>query len=318
MKVAERFTQLSKQHAHTGIHVTSDELIQLRLPAERLKLPGQQRSSAQQSGPQHSRFRGRGMDYQESRGYQPGDDIRSMDWRVTARTGRPHTKIFQEERERPVLLIIDYSPSMDFGSQQALKRVVAARLATLLAWTAVRHNDRVGVFLFGGFGQHELAPRSGRNSVLALIKQLVDQQSISPNADYSGTDNACTLADILHSVRRVARPGSLIIVLSDFYQLDEDTKRHLLFIRRHNDLIACHIFDPLELSPPPAGRYGISDGRQLQFLDTRSKAVCQHYQELATQRQQDLAETCQRLAIPLISLSTATDLLPQWQQGLRI
>ncbi|MCB1806022.1 MAG: DUF58 domain-containing protein [Candidatus Competibacteraceae bacterium] len=296
--------------ALTGVEINPGELIQLRLSANKLVLPGQRRSGASQGGQQHSRFRGRGMDYQESRGYQPGDDIRTMDWRVTARTGKPHTKIYQEERERPVFLLIDCNPSMDFGSRVSLKKVVAARLAALLAWAAIRHGDRVGAFLFGAFGHHELPPRGGRNSVLRLIRALTDWNA-------SSTDTStCDIATVLQNLRRVVRPGSLVFLISDFYQLSQDAERHLMLIRRHNDLVACQILDPLEQAPPPPGLYGISNGTQLSFFNSRSAPGRQRYRQLFEARQQQLLALTERFAIPLLSFTTHGDLLPTLQQGL--
>ena len=297
-----------------GLQVSADELIRLRLLADKLSLPGQRRSASQQGGPQHSRFRGRGIDYQESRGYQPGDDIRTMDWRVTARTGKPHTKVYQEERERPILLLVDCNPSMDFGSRQNLKKVVAARLAALLAWTAVRNGDRVGAFLFGAFGHHELPPRGGRHSVLKLIKELV----IAYQTKQQLADGYCDLATVLRSLRRVIRPGSLVFIISDFYHTSDDVDRHLLFLRRHNDLAACQILDPLEQTPPPPGLYGVSDGIHKRYLDTRSESKRRLYQHIFTERQDHLLKLSQRLAMPLLQLATNGDLLKDLQQGLSL
>ncbi len=116
----------------------------MRLSARNIKLDSRLYAIAETAGNRQSRFRGRGIDFQESRNYQPGDDIRTMDWRVTARTGRPHTKVFQEERERPIIIVIDCNPSMFFGTRVAFKAVIAARLAALIAWAAIRNGDRIG------------------------------------------------------------------------------------------------------------------------------------------------------------------------------
>ena len=128
---------------------------------------------ARLAGDHLSRFRGRGMDYRESRAYQPGDDVRSMDWRITARTGVPHVKLYQEERERPVVLFLDLNPGMFFGSRGMLKSVAAARAAALVAWAAAERGDRVGAMLFDG-GHCDLPPRGGRHGVLRLIRELVE------------------------------------------------------------------------------------------------------------------------------------------------
>ena len=126
------------------------------------------------AGSYRSRFRGRGVDFLESRNYQPGDDIRNMDWRVTARTGRAHTKVFQEERERPVLVAVDAGPSLFFGTRKRLKSVAAAELAAVIAWAAVRRGDRIGGFLFAPGSHRELRPAGGRRGAMRMIQSLVD------------------------------------------------------------------------------------------------------------------------------------------------
>ncbi|MGF1528710.1 MAG: DUF58 domain-containing protein, partial [Candidatus Competibacterales bacterium] len=167
-----------------GVIVGVDDLIELRQQAAAAALPRRQMAHSPRAGTVGSRFRGRGMDFQESRVYQPGDDIRTMDWRVTARTGRPHTKLYTEERERPVFCLVDFSPSMFFGSRRMFKSVAAAKLAALIAWATVAGGDRVGGFLFGG-GEHlEFPPRGGRRGVLPLLQGLawLSQGALAPPA----------------------------------------------------------------------------------------------------------------------------------------
>ena len=212
-------------------------------------------------------MRGRGMDYRESRHYQAGDDIRNMDWRVTARAGDPHVKVFDEERERPVVVLGDFGASMFFGSRGAFKSVVAARLAALIGWIAIRHGDRIGALLFNGEHQ-ELSPTGGRRGQMGLIRALV--KAGDPRDGLAGSMRPGALSQALGRLRRVARPGSLVCILSDFYSIDADTGRHLAQLGRHNDLIGFQILDPLEQTPPPAGRYGISDGRRRGLIDTGS------------------------------------------------
>jgi uncharacterized protein (DUF58 family) len=154
------------------VHVSSDELVQCRLQARELRLDSRRPARSAITGGHASRFRGRGMDYLESRAYQPGDDIRSMDWRVTARTNHAHVKLYQEERERPVVVMIDLGPGMFFATQGVFKSVVAARAAALIGWAAIQNGDRIGAFLFNG-GHHELRPLGGQRGVMRLIRQLV-------------------------------------------------------------------------------------------------------------------------------------------------
>lgn len=291
-------------------HVTLKQLLELQRHAGKLDLTRQQPARAHLAGNHPSRFRGRGMDYQESRTYQPGDDIRNMDWRVTARAGRPHTKLFQEERERPVIFLIDLSPSLFFATQGALKSVIAARAATLLAWAAAAHGDRIGALLFNG-GHHELKPRSRHRGVLPLIHAIVEQTD--PLRGLAAGPHTDGLGSALIRLRRIVRPGSLVICLSDFLTLNEDSSDDLLRLRRHNDVVTLQITDPIELNTPPPGRYAVSDGQQVGMLDTESSAGRQHYGAFFQGHRQRLQQLMLQRAIPLLQLSTTDDVVTALQ-----
>ena len=290
--------------------VSLKELIELQRYARKLDLKLRQPARARLAGNHHSRFRGRGMDYQESRTYQPGDDIRNMDWRVTARAGRAHTKLFQEERERPVVLLLDLGPSLFFATRGALKSVIAARAAALLGWAAAAQGDRIGALLFNG-GHHELKPRNGQRGVLTLIHSLLEHTD--PVTGLANTPQPGGLNDALVRLRRIVRPGSLVFLISDFYGLDDETANHLIRLRHHNDLVALQIVDPLELAPPPPGRYGVTDGQHSGILDTRSKTGQQGYNDFFRQYRQALRETLKKSAIPLVQLSTTDDVVTALQ-----
>jgi len=214
------------------------------------------------AGAYRSRFRGRGVDFLESRNYQPGDDIRNMDWRVTARTGRAHTKVFQEERERPVLIVLDASPSLYFGTRRRLKSVVAGQMAAAVAWAAVRRGDRIGGFLFAPGRHRELRPAGGRRGAMRMIQGLVEW--LEPQTDGGGETGPLSVA--LERVRHAVRPGSLIVVISDFFSMDENCHRHLSRLHQHNDVIGCQVLDAAEYRLP-VGRYPISDGKDVAMLD---------------------------------------------------
>ncbi len=292
--------------------VSHDELIALHQQARKLNPGRKQAALAQLSGNHASRFRGRGMDYQESRFYQPGDDIRSMDWRVTARTGRPHTKLYQEERERPVVVCVDLNPGMFFASHGALKSVVAAHAAALIGWATVIHGDRIGALLFNG-DHHELPPRGGKHGVLRLIRQLVAQSD--PLENLKQPPHPQGLNGALARLRRVSRPGSLIFLLSDFYGIDDETGNHLMRLRQHNDVVAIQLVDALELGPPPPARYGISDGQHTGMLDTRSVTAQKTYHDFFSLHHQTVRDLMHSRAIPLLQLSTGDDVASILRRG---
>lgn len=227
--------------------------------------------SAVQAGDYQSAFKGRGMEYDESRLYQAGDDIRNIDWRVTARTGKAHTKLFCEERERPVHIWIDFRAPMFFATRGKFKSVIAAELASLFAWTANRQGDRVGGVVFSDSVHHELKPQRGKSAVLRLIKHMVEHPAWQLN-DVS-EDNQKGMSHALKNLRRMTRPGSLVIILSDFRGFDEESRSHLIRLRQHNEIIMVHIFDWLEAFMPPSGCYRIRNGEQELVFDTNNKKL---------------------------------------------
>ena len=296
-----------------GVRVTTDELIRLRLAARDLQLGTRRPSLSTIAGAHASRFRGRGMDYLESRGYQAGDDIRNMDWRVTARAGNPHVKLYTEERERPVVIMVDLNPGMFFGTRGAFKSVIAARAAALIGWAAVHRHDRIGALLFNG-SHHELRPLGGQRGVLRLIRALVG--ATEPATGMRQPEHSGLLTDALRRLRRVARPGSMVCILSDFYGIDADTRVHLQRLRQHSDVIACQIVDALEVHAPPPGRYGISDGRHTAVLDTHSATRQAAYERFFAQHHQQVGELMHACAVPLIRLATTDDVVDRLRGSL--
>ena len=289
---------------NSATHVTTSELIGLQQSARKLRLNRSIPATASTTGNHHSRFRGRGMDYAESRVYQAGDDIRSMDWRVTARAGKPHTKLYEEERERPIIMLLDFSPSLFFGSRKALKSVVSARAAALLGWAAARNGDRIGGLLFNG-DHTELAPRNGQRGALNLIRQLVKYSD--PRRGLETPPRKGHLNDALKRLRRTVRPGSLVFIISDFYDINEDTGTQLQRLRQHNDVVALQVVDPLELEAPPPGRYAVTDGRHTGFLDTGSVRTREQYNSYFKKHHERIENLMRQYQIPLLKLSTIDD-----------
>ena len=208
--------------------ITTAELIALSQKSRGLSLKSGM-ISAVQAGDYQSAFKGRGMEYDESRLYQAGDDIRNIDWRVTARTGKAHTKLFCEERERPVHIWIDFRAPMFFATRGKFKSVIAAELASLFAWTANRQGDRVGGVVFSDSVHHELKPQRGKSAVLRLIKHMVEHPAWKQ--DYVSEDEQQGISRSLINLRRMTRPGSLVILLSDFRGFDEESRSHLIRLR---------------------------------------------------------------------------------------
>lgn len=296
-----RSTGLDKQSAHgriNAVHADLDELIALRLQARQLSLGSRRHARHLLAGNHVSAFKGRGMDYMESRIYQAGDDIRNMDWKVTARTGVPHVKLFQEERQRPVIIMVDFSPSLFFASRGRFKSVIASQAAALLAWSAQQNGDRVGGIISGR--QHrEIAAGNAHQNVLRLLQGLALASSPHDNLQSEGQFNAA-LERLVH----LNRPGSLVFVISDFYQLDAAAMKKLVKIHNHSDCMLLRVRDSLELQPPPPGYYPVTDGVRRGFLATDRPQAQQHYQQWFSQQHQQVEHFARHYRLPLVELQT--------------
>ena len=215
------------------------------------------------SGSYQSLFKGRGVAFSEVRAYEPGDDVRSIDWNVTARTGEAHVKLFTEERELTVMLLVDMSASLDLGSTDADKRNLVARLAATFAFSAIRNNDRVGLIGFSDRVEVFVPPRSGRKHVLAVVQQILTHRPKSRETD---------LTVALETMARLGRRHAVVILISDFIDagLSDASgrgaafERALKLVRRSNDVIPVRVEDPIELALPKLGLVAVED---LELLD---------------------------------------------------
>ncbi len=286
-----------------AVTVTPRDLIGLRGAGERLSMPVA-RVSARGAGGYRSPFRGRGMEFEESRRYQAGDDIRNMDWRVTARSGDPHTKLYREERERPLLFGMDFRRSMFFATRGAFKSVVACRIAALLAWHGSYQGDRVGGVLWAGAGHREMRPRRGPRGVLGLISALCDFAAWPGGGD---TGDAAGMEPLAARLRRVAHPGSLVFVLSDFRGFTRSVQELLAPIGRHSTLVCCLIHDPIEAALPEPGRYLLRDGDRELVIDTRDPSRREQYGARFRERCEAVENFCRRTSGRSILCPTDTD-----------
>jgi uncharacterized protein (DUF58 family) len=285
----------------SGIEVDLAELIALRQRALGLAAGRPRASRDQHSGSRASPFRGRGMEYAESRPYAAGDDVRHIDWRVTARSGRVHSKLFQPERERITAIVADTAPTMAFGTRACFKSVQAARIAALLVWLALAEGDRLAAATGGSRGLL-LPPTGGRRGALRALETLVDGYRTPLPATA-----AAPLAGMLDRLARLLCPGSHVLLLLDPRSVDADTVAALARLRAHHDLVAALLVDPLEAGPPPSARYPIVAGglRRLLALDeTPARDAWQAH--FSAQRQQALA-SLQRCGVRASAVLTSDD-----------
>lgn len=295
-----------------GLIANMEDLLKSRFAARHINL-GQSRTTTHPSATNHlSSLKGRGMDFAEVRSYQAGDDIRHMDWRVTARTNKPHLKTYQEERERPVFFVLDYTSSMHFGTRRTYKSVMAANVFAHLAWAAHYHKDRVGGIIFSNDHHTEIKPSNRQPSIIHLLKHLSNPQYLEKtNAD----SNAFLTA--LQRIQRIARSGSLVFILSDFAKASDSIKHEIKKINQHCHVCNLFFYDPIEVSVPKKQPYTFSDGIAKMRINLTKPAAIKTYESLFLARQQWLTTLHKTQNISFIPFSTEAVILQTLQRALR-
>jgi len=294
-----------------GVTISLQELIRLRAAARSLDLSARRISRSSQGSGYRSSYRGRGLEFDEVRAYASGDDARTIDWKVTARRGKPHTKLFREERERPVFILADLHPGMFFGTRRVFKSVLVAQLAALTAWAAEQGSDRVGGVVSSMEGHSELPPQARRAGVLALLNAIVKHQPVEPGELVAGR-----LDKAMARLARVTHPGSLVFLFSDFREMGPEFERHLTALSRHSDVQAGLIFDPLENEPPKAGQYSLGVPGQLRLVDTGHAKSSQDWRNQFRIHRENLEQVCHRHGVRTMELETSSDPLKSLTRGL--
>ncbi|MER0041171.1 MULTISPECIES: DUF58 domain-containing protein [unclassified Pseudomonas] len=296
-----------------GIRTDLKQLIDMRHRVREVQLFSTPGRRSPLIGLHHSKLRGRGVDFDQVRVYQPGDDVRTIDWRVTARTQEPHTKLFHEERERPIYLLVEQSRQLFFGSGLMFKSVLAARAAGLIGWAALGHNDRIGGLVFGGQDNHEIKPRRSKQSLLQLLARLARaNQALS--ADTPLVRDSFGLA--LRRAREVLRPGSLVVILCDERTLGDSSEQQLILLARHTDLLLLPVSDPLDHALPASGLLRFGEGDAQLDVDTEDANLRHSYRDQAQARRARWQRLANKLGVPLLSLSTGQELVEQLHEHL--
>jgi len=279
-------------------------LVAFRFHVKQKKLNHQQNLLAANSGNHLAIKKGRGMTFSEVRQYQPGDDIRHIDWRVTARTQKPHTKVFVEEHERPTLLVIEQTPHLFFGSQVRLETEQALNIAAILAWVSLNHGERVGGLCFNHAHNHWVAPKRNQQTVLHLLqKSIVLQQQLSRPAPPDPSNWPNTLNQLL----KMNKPGNKVFLIGDMMQLNQHASQQLHKLKKRADLTAIHIYDELEKNLPELGWLSITpsfNSDKMLKLDSFRSKTRQAYRTLYEEQWHHTEEAFAKLSIPLVSIAT--------------
>ena len=311
-----------------GVVAELDELVGCR-PDRRLGgfAPGG-KVTTHVAGQAASPFRGRGMEFDESRVYRPGDDVRAIDWRVTARTGEVHTKLFREERERPVFVLLDLRESMAFGTRVRFKSVLAARITAMLSWIALDGGDRLGGFLLGPHGVESLPTTRTRHGLLTWLHVVSEgtRSTVEPSghrgvaaasdgstddgasdAEPGGTAERTSLSRALRQLRRVCRPGALVFVISDFEDLDDIAEAELARLTLHAHVTTVLVHDPLEEALPVRAGLSVGDGRRALRLEQLGAADRARHASWLAERRACLTALARRRRMTYLDLATSDD-----------
>ncbi len=299
----------------SGVYVSLDELIRLRYAAGAFSFLPRQPVHSLLAGRHASKMRGRGLNFEELRGYLPGDDIRTVDWKVTARTGTPYVRVFTEERDRPAVFVVDQRLSMFFGTRRNFKSVTAAQLAAAAAWRVVAAGDRVGAVVFDDQGVDEIRPHRSQRAVLRFLNTLVDKNR-ALRADADTPPNPAMLNEALHGVRRLVTHDVLVAIISDFDGADDETTQLVTRLARHNDVVAIPVYDPISTEPPPGRRVVVSQGElqiELQFGDRSTR---RRVADFADRRLARVTAWERDLKIPVLPVSAERDSVEQLREML--
>ncbi len=314
--------------------VSSKMLTRQRFFAKHFDFINKTKTNSAISGVHKSTFQGRGMDYNESRVYAFGDDIRNMDWKVTARTGEPHIKLFQEERERPTYIIINSNASMFFGTKRQFKSIVAAKVASILAWASVNKGDRVSLLNYGSKGINFIKPTAGKNGIMKLTHGLLDYYDLnkfkanminaaktkqqtkqkSKQKSKQKTKDSC-LGDALQHLRKVIKPGSTVIIISDFQMFNNEEKKHLTYIKKYNDVLGVCVCDPFEMLAPEKGVFGVKSGIKDIVFNIKKDKAKKVFSNFRTNLLNRIDTNFIKIGIPVIPIQTDYDVVAALQEG---
>ena len=293
-----------------GVHVDLKDLIRIQFKARGFSFLPRQPVHSILAGRHSSRLRGRGLNFEELRRYLPGDDIRNIDWHVTARVQKPYVRVYTEERDRPVLLLVDQRQSMFFASQGAMKSVIAAEAAALAAWRAIDVGDRVGAVIFSDDELVEIKPHRSNAHVMRIL-DTITRLNHQLNADSKVTPNPKMYDRALDKATHLATHDFLVCTISDGFGLGEESKKHGTRIAAHNDLLALFVYDPIEKELPSSGTLVFGQGNQQLEVNTGKDAFRKRFTSTFEERFEMIERFCRQRAVPRIPIRTDRDVAEQ-------
>jgi len=301
----------ARNRSDERVHVSLAHLVRLQHKATGYSFLPRQPIHSLLSGRYASRLRGRGLNFEELRQYQRGDDIRTMDWKVTARTRKPHVRVYTEERDRAVLLLVDQRTHMFFGSCERMKSVVAAEAAALGAWRSLGAGDRVGAIVFNDDAIEEIRPQRSKTTVMAILR-TIERMNRALRADSTVQSHSNQLNVVLQKAHRLAKHDTLVVLITDGQGMNDDTTRLTAQLAQHNDVLGMLLYDSLRESPRPSkGQHVVTDGKlqmELNFDDRKFlERIAVDYQK----EMDGIRAALRKISAPLLPINTAEDVVGQ-------
>lgn len=313
--MAIRTKSNDKYSRDNGVYIQLDDLVRLQHKASGFSFLPRQPVHSILSGRHASKLRGRGLNFEELRNYLPGDDTRNIDWKVTARTGTPYVRVYTEEKDRTVWLLIDQRIGMFFGSKDRMKSVVAAEVAAISAWRVLSVGDRVGALVFNDSEISVVPPHRSRERVMQILKQVVEKNH-ALSSDHDQKPDAGKLNEALKQVSILARHDCLVCLITDGDGINTETRKHITRLSEHNDVLTAFIYDPLEKDLPAAGRLRFADGEGQVEADTSSKKLRNSFEQDFNQRLEWIQSASRRFSIPVLALQTTLPVSDQIRDAL--
>lgn len=298
------------EQLESGAHVSIAELVRLRDQGRGISLLPGQPVHSQLTGFHGSRLRGRGLEFHELRAYQPGDDVRDIDWKVTARMRKPHTRVYTEERNRPTLLLIDQRVNMFFGSQVRMKSVTAAHAAALGVWRVLAQGDRPGAIVFNDVEHVEIRPGRSQASAMSIL-QATCRMNRALRADGGQRSDPTQLNRMLERAARLATHDHLVVLVSDLDGADDDTHQRLRMLTRHNDVVVLLVYDPLERDLPDASLLIVSDGELQLEVDAGNSTLRSGFTQIFEDTVDTGRKELHKRNVPMLPISTAEPVVAQ-------
>tara|TARA_B100000700_G_scaffold175571_1_gene193906 strand:+ start:1867 stop:2832 length:966 start_codon:yes stop_codon:yes gene_type:complete len=307
------------ERLHTdGLRPSMQELMYYRTKLPAFARHQRQLPASSQSGALLSKTRGRGMEFDEVRHYQPGDDVRSIDWRVTARTGKAHTKLYREEKDRPVYIVVDLALTQLFGSQLLFKSVQACHLASALAWQTLQRGDKVGGIISNGWLQKEYKPSLQHKSVMHFLRGILEiHQDSFVRWQQQSAPHVAPLSDSIEHLTHLVKPGSLINLISDFEHLDNSSLEQLARLNTRSSVRTFKLYDPMEQTLPEgysSQPLSVHDGERQAMVNLNNVRQRRDYQQQATNELTRLSERFKHYRLPMTLVSSAVALEQQWPE----